>query len=254
MTHLNDDELILYSFGEDAPNAAQREHLRTCSRCTAELAALDRLVTAGKASDNVDLVYPPDSVWNGIHADLRLSADLRGAPQDDARPAVALDTDEPHVVSPRRRGAHHAGKRQRVVVLALLGTAVLVVGLIVGAVGSTILGRPDAPRLVAEAELEPFPNWDASGSARVEEDDSGTRSMAVDISAPSGGLTEVWLIDPTTSGLVSLGLLNGEAGTFSVPDDLDLSRYSVVDVSLEPDDGNPAHSGDSIVRGELRNS
>jgi hypothetical protein len=36
-----------------------------------------------------------------------------------------------------------------------------------------------------------------------------------------------------------------------VPADLDLSKYKIVDVSVEPYDGNPAHSTDSLVRGSL---
>jgi hypothetical protein len=36
-----------------------------------------------------------------------------------------------------------------------------------------------------------------------------------------------------------------------VPADVDLRDYVLVDVSQEPLDGNPAHSGDSIVRGQL---
>jgi anti-sigma-K factor RskA len=123
---------------------------------------------------------------------------------------------------------------------------------VAGAVGTSLFSRPNDPRLVAQADLEPFPNWDASGSARVEEETSGARHIVVDLSAPNDGLTEVWLIDPDTSGLISLGLLSGREGRFALPEDLDLARYSVVDVSLEPDDGNPAHSGDSIVRGELQ--
>ncbi len=40
-------------------------------------------------------------------------------------------------------------------------------------------------------------------------------------------------------------------GTFEVPDDVDLDRFDVVDVSVEPDDGDPTHSGASILRGDL---
>jgi hypothetical protein len=47
-------------------------------------------------------------------------------------------------------------------------------------------------------------------------------------------------------------MLHGESGTFAVPAGLDLDRFRLVDVSDEPRDGNPAHSGDSIVRGALR--
>ncbi|GGF05039.1 anti-sigma factor [Mycetocola zhadangensis] len=253
MTHLDDDELISYSFGTGAPNAAQREHLRTCPRCAAELTALDRLISAGKSLGDVDLVDPPESVWKGVHTELELASDLSGTPQEKARP-VAKPTAESHVVRARPRGWRRPGKRQRGAVLLAAAAAAAVVGLIAGIVGTTLLTRPDDQRLVAEAELEPFPNWDASGSARVEEDNSGARSMVIDLSVAGDGLTEVWLIDPATSGLISLGLVEGDTGTFSVPGNLDLSRYSVVDISREPDDGNPAHSGDSIVRGELRSS
>ena len=34
-------------------------------------------------------------------------------------------------------------------------------------------------------------------------------------------------------------------------DGVDLDEYSIVDISVEPIDGDPAHSGDSIVRGQL---
>ncbi|WP_432432642.1 anti-sigma factor domain-containing protein [Cryobacterium breve] len=66
-----------------------------------------------------------------------------------------------------------------------------------------------------------------------------------------GSLREVWLIKADASGLISIGLLDGNTGHFDIPDDVDLAQYPLVDVSAEPDNGNPAHSGNSIVRGEL---
>ena len=51
--------------------------------------------------------------------------------------------------------------------------------------------------------------------------------------------------------LISLGVLDDSSGTFRVPDSVDLDEYRLVDISFEPVDGDPAHSGDSIVRGEL---
>ena len=48
-----------------------------------------------------------------------------------------------------------------------------------------------------------------------------------------------------------LGILSGAEGVFDIPDSLDIGEYPVVDVSDEPYDGDPAHSGDSIVRGRL---
>ncbi|MET4639218.1 anti-sigma factor [Mycetocola sp. 2940] len=252
MAHLDDDQLTLFAFGEADPNAEQREHLRTCSRCEAELVALSRLVSVGRSLGNEELVQPPDAVWRGIHSELGLSEEVREVPRkQQSAPEAAVRRD---VGSPARRGAFRRRIPRRGAVVGIVAAASLVVGVIAGVVGASLFVRPAASRVVAEAELEPFPNWQASGTARVEEGSSGAQQMVIDLSAPDQGLREVWLIDPGTSGLISLGLLSGASGTFSLPDDVDLERYSVVDVSQEPDDGNPAHSGDSIVRGELRST
>ena len=72
-----------------------------------------------------------------------------------------------------------------------------------------------------------------------------------DTQVSAGGFREVWLLTPDVSGLISVGTLEGTSGRFDLPDGLDLDEFSVVDVSEEQFDGNPAHSGDSIVRGPL---
>lgn len=51
--------------------------------------------------------------------------------------------------------------------------------------------------------------------------------------------------------MVSLGNLLGSKTTFTLPAGLDVAAYPLVDVSVEPYDGNPLHSGDSVVRGQL---
>lgn len=256
MTHLDDESLALFALGDASPEANQREHLLTCSRCKAEMASLTRLVSIGRTSGDVDIVQPPASVWNRVHAELGLSGDLAEVPRErsstspvlevsDVSPEHATTTDEQDaVVTP-------LPSRRRTATRWWMVAAALVLGVVAGIVGSSLFMRSDDPRVLAEAVLEPFPDWPASGVARVEENADGSREVVVDLSAPTGGLREVWLIDPDTSGLVSLGLLSGTTGTFSIPADLDLSRYSVVDVSEEPDDGDPAHSGNSIVRGPL---
>ena len=85
--------------------------------------------------------------------------------------------------------------------------------------------------------------------------EAGADVLTVDVrglNASPAAFYEVWLLSPDTNGLVALGVLGpADQGTFEVPQGLDLSRYSVVDVSREPFDGNPAHSADSIVRGTL---
>jgi len=71
---------------------------------------------------------------------------------------------------------------------------------------------------------------------------------------PDGELREVWLLNPDATGLVSLGLLDGSSGRFVVPAGIDLGEYPLVDVSVESADGNPGHSGISVVRGELHST
>ena len=113
--------------------------------------------------------------------------------------------------------------------------------------------------MLAEAELDPLPEWAGStGDARVEEAKGGGRDLVVTTSggARAGGYREVWLISRDLisrdlTALVSLGVLEGNTGTFAIPAGVDLADYPIVDVSQEPLDGNPAHSGDSILRGTV---
>ncbi|WP_241984590.1 anti-sigma factor domain-containing protein [Cryobacterium adonitolivorans] len=106
---------------------------------------------------------------------------------------------------------------------------------------------------IAQAQRDALPGWAASGNASVAESADGRREVVVDLDddAGSAGLREVWLLTADATGLVSVGLLDGSSGRFSIPAGIDLAEYPVVDVPAEPADGNPAHSGDSIVRGTL---
>jgi anti-sigma-K factor RskA len=64
---------------------------------------------------------------------------------------------------------------------------------------------------------------------------------------------EAWLADDR-GHMVSMGTFQvGRRGRVDVHMDVavDVSRYTLVDVSLEPDDGNPAHSRTSVLRARL---
>ena len=67
---------------------------------------------------------------------------------------------------------------------------------------------------------------------------------------PDDGYLELWLIDPTVTRLVSLGPLRTD-GIYDIPAGVDPAAFPIVDVSVEPVDGDPTHSGDSVLRGEL---
>lgn len=81
----------------------------------------------------------------------------------------------------------------------------------------------------------------------------GDRRMTVtaqDLPAPGPGqYYEVWLLDPDAGTVFPVSVLppDGEA-SFTLPASV-VGRYQVIDVSLEADDGNPAHSKQSLLRG-----
>jgi hypothetical protein len=240
MSHLDPERLSLLAIG-DAATPEERAHLEVCDECSLDLAELEYTVTVGRSTVALgDLESPPERVWDRIADELRLSnastADSAGdAASESTRPAQAV---------PARRGR---GFR---VMFALAAS----VALIVVSVGTWMLVRPAEPIEVASASLEAFPDHPgAHGEAVVVETADGERKVEVQLDASDSGdgFREVWLITADASALVSLGILEGSEGVFDVPDDVDLADYVLVDISQEPEDGDPAHSGDSIVRGEL---
>ena len=70
------------------------------------------------------------------------------------------------------------------------------------------------------------------------------------VSARSGEYLELWLIDTNVKGMVSLGIVD-HRGDYELPPGLRYADYPVVDISSEPYDGQPAHSGQSLLRGRL---
>jgi anti-sigma-K factor RskA len=95
----------------------------------------------------------------------------------------------------------------------------------------------DAPRGNAEA---------------VRHDDIVTVSVEASSLGDEQGFHEVWLINVDGKRMVALGILaRGDDGTFDVPRRLIDEGYRIVDISVEPDDGDPTHSGVSLARGQL---
>ncbi|TFB96030.1 MULTISPECIES: anti-sigma factor domain-containing protein [unclassified Cryobacterium] len=177
------------------------------------------------------------------------------SPPPAAQPATPRASDSPARLRPRRRVRSTTRTWVRVLIAAAASLALLLAGF--GAARWADALRPPATAPITfEAQLTPFPGWKASGSAAVEVTPGGHREVVVDltglaVATAAAPLREVWLIKADASGLISIGLLDGNIGHFDIPDGVDLAQYPLVDVSAEPDNGNPAHSGNSIVRGEL---
>ncbi|WP_167138393.1 anti-sigma factor [Diaminobutyricimonas sp. TR449] len=268
MEHLDDDTLALIAMAELEPAEHEREHLASCPTCSGSLAELRQTADLGRAARTVELLEPADVVWGNIHASLDLSPQVAAVPRmadfvtdADAQSGASerdADTSADTAAPAPVTSITDARSGRRNVGWWPIAAAAAVVGL-VGGVAAGVWWQStqeDSAAVVAEAELDPFPGWDATGAARVEERADGSRVVVVDLdtTADDTEFREVWLIKSDASGLVSIGLLDGTSGSFVVPQGLDLAEYPLVDVSAEPDNGDPAHSGDSIVRGELRSS
>ena len=62
---------------------------------------------------------------------------------------------------------------------------------------------------------------------------------------------EVWLLDPATQKMMAMGVLAPSGGgEYSVSANI-MAGYSAVDISLQTNDGNPAHSQTSVLRAYL---
>ena len=111
----------------------------------------------------------------------------------------------------------------------------------------------DRQQVVASTTLDGLPAApSAGGKAEVVQTGNGRR-LEVDVSrlGSATGFYEVWLIDREVKRMVPVGILRGDRGEFVLPEGVDLEDYPVVDVSEEPLDGNPGHSGVSVLRGTI---
>lgn len=175
--------------------------------------------------DDSLLDAPPPQVWASIEAAISALPESR-----DATPVAARS---------RRRW--------------WLGAAagLVVVGLVAG-----VLLRDDSEVVLATTQLT-SDGLDGAppglrGQADVVESSRGEviRVDVGDARPATGEFLEVWLIKADVSGMVSLGTVRPD-GTYEFPQGLSLADYPIVDVSTEPYDGDPKHSGASLLRGQI---
>ena len=79
--------------------------------------------------------------------------------------------------------------------------------------------------------------------------------MQIDAPPSPDRYREVWLINADGQRMYPLGVLPDDGrATYPLPPALagQLQGFNIVDVSIEPYDGNPAHSRESQVRGSFR--
>lgn len=247
--HLSDDLLAGVALGDALP-AGQQFHLTSCARCrlvVSDLLAVMTLMQDDHA-DEFEQSPPPDHVWRDIAA----ARDATSVTVED------LATVVPITAARHTRDAAATSRRRRPGGGPLMLAAAAVAGVLVG---GGLVAAADAwqseATIVASAPLAPVPGGPAtgqSGVAQIEQVADG-EVLAISTSALTDptGYYEVWLLDPTSGGMIAMGVVPGGSGTVTlpVPPGVDLSQYAAVDISDEPMDGDPGHSSVSVLRGQL---
>ena len=189
----------------------------------------------------LELIDPPEDVWEGIESAVQAADDAPGA-------VIALEF------------------RRRKVRRIMLSAAAALVLVAAGVAAAVTLTRDDPARVIASAELAYDPaSFDELGEqaragAELFAEDDRHSIKIVDALLPSpedGADLEAWLIQPdeegNVAGLVSIGLVDpDDPGRLEVPAGYDPKAFFVLDISIEPRDGDTSHSGRSILRGPLR--
>ena len=196
-----------------------------------ELATLASLRELGV--HDVTFTQPPPGMWAAIDRELT--------------PETVVAEQAVDVAPPGRRRRRHS---------IFIASGLVAAAVAAAAVTAVVISRDDSDPVLASAELSSDgldgAPAQARGSAEVISHD-GRDELRLDIGdlrPASGEYLEVWLIRPDLDGLVSLGNARPD-GTYQLPAGLALNEYSIVDVSTETYDGDPAHSGHSLLRGQL---
>ncbi len=194
-----------------------------------DLAALRALARQVQAEPTT-WEQPPAGLWESI-------AGEAGVP-------VAA-TPEP-APEPIDLGARRAARRGPV--LWMVGAAAAAVVIVAGLVA--VLDQPSEPTVLASAPLDRLGPAGTGDAELVDDDGELVLQVTTEGLDAGDGFLEVWVIDQDVSKLVSLGPVRPD-GSYDLPPGLDPEEFPVVDVSVEPLDGDPTHSGDSVLRGVL---
>lgn len=262
--HTDPEVLALVALGErDAATAEELDHIARCAICGHEVTELGHLSQVGRTiSDHFTLETPSPEVWDRIRTQLGFADDFssdlvppaRSAapggpvqPSTPVSPPVMAGPPPSEPSSPRPRHA-----RRRLMSLALAAVLALLVG-----VAGTLAWqqfKPLTQTVLASTPLDALPNWSGTtGEAKLEQDALGRHVLVVTMVTPRpvDGIQQVWLIDRSADKMIPVGQLTAPVQSYTLSTNLDVSRFPVVDVSVEPSTGFTGHSGNSIVRGTL---
>jgi hypothetical protein len=257
--HPDPEDLALASLPAETPDPQILAHLADCPTCREHVAELAHAVALAKEGAlDADEQAAPERVWAAIAAELgpELSPAGGGGGSSGRRADGPGPVDPPPATGKGRRPWWRAAA---VAVAAALVALVVGVGLGFG-LGRDEAGGGPSPSSTVVAQLRPVGVIDptAAGTMSAAEQ-SGVRTMVIHLSGVTdtagADYLEAWLMSRDGGQIVALGALTsgdtGYNGSFTVPANLPLTQLDVVDISAEHYDGNPGHSGLSILRGTL---
>ena len=185
----------------------------------------------------------------------RLVTELEAAPPEAWHAQRTL----PPLKLPGERAEATPGRRSwappRLALAGGLAVAVFAIGLAIG-IGVGGDDEPTGP-LVSSVGLHALGGDGASGLVSLAEGEPRTAEVVIDglPRSAAGEHYELWLLgsgDPVSLGTFTVGPDGHADNVITIP--VDPGAYRSFDVSVEPDDGDPAHSGDSVLRGPSTSS
>jgi anti-sigma-K factor RskA len=234
-----------YVLGAVSPEEMEevRAHIISCEECMAEADGYSGAVSSLALSVTPEAI--PDSLFNNVVREARAGAQ----PPVKAAPPVADDSDGSSVTELRRSRPIYG--------IVAAAAAVLIVAVLAGALISTINELEDTRNQLAAQRERVEQLADTDGAMRLvgpsdevigamlPTDEGGVFVAHGLDAAPSNHTYQVWLLDggqPT-----SAGTFDPESGLGSLQTDRSLDDVDGVAVTVEPEGGSPAPTGDPIL-------
>jgi len=176
-----------------------------------------------------DRIAPPPQVWNNILAEV-----------------------EEEVASQEAIARKRAKKRFGSMLLSAAAATLLMVGVVAAVV---LWPGDDAPLTeVAAAAMttEGLPvSTEATADATFvcDEDQCFVDVVLTDLPDSGDDALELWVINGDVSDMYSLGAVTEAEHRYLLPHGVTSQDFPIVDISVEPNDGDPTHSGQSVLRG-----
>ncbi|MCH9718582.1 MAG: anti-sigma factor [Actinomycetia bacterium] len=251
MQHCDPETLALVALEPETLGHQDQTHLQECKTCRTEYESFRSTVDIGRSGPK-ELVPPPPATWTAI-AEATHTPRLRSLPGGAAASATTQSASD--TAGPTRRG--WLPLAAAAMIGAIVGGAAMT-GVAVNQNDAPIAQPSATPSITSATALQPLPEGGrdtaSTGNAAVASTDTGeTLGISTAGLEATDGYYEVWLIDPETMQMFSIGSIaaGDQDSVLPIPAGVDLDQYSVVDISDEPLNGDPTHSKVSVLRGQL---